>query len=380
MSRPLAIFTPQVGSFSETFIRRHIERLMPGEVVVVTQTTKKPYAGNWSVDCPLLVLDSLDHSRGRRWLNDIGARLGLLKTSRQSASVEKFLRENRVHTVLVEYLDHALCWLKLARDLNIRLFAHAHGYDISAYLQDERWRSRYPQLNECAGVITMSQVSKQALQAAGLREEKLHVVPYGVDVPAECPARLENAEVIRCVAVGITAQKAPILTLDAFRRAAELHPELHLDFIGRGELLAAMEQFVRAFRLEQRVTLHGAKHHAEVLEHMRRSDLFLQHSMVDPAGATEGLPVAILEAMAAGLPVVSTLHAGIPEAVVEGETGFLVHEGDSVTMGERISQLVRDGQVRRRMGQAAWKRAADHFSSEKQRASLLQVMHLAPQA
>jgi glycosyltransferase involved in cell wall biosynthesis len=377
MSRPLAIFTPQVGSFSETFIRRHIERLLPGGVVVVTQTTKKPYAGNWSVACPLLVLDSLAHSRGRRWLHGIGSRLGLLKTSLQATSVEKFLRENGVHTVLVEYLDHALCWLRLARDMNLRLFAHAHGYDISAYLQDERWRSRYPQLNDCAGVITMSHVSKQALHAAGLRDEKLHVVPYGVDVPAACPARLDNPEIIRCVAVGITAQKAPILTLDAFRRAAELHPGLHLDFIGRGELLAAMEQYVRAFRLGQRVTLHGAQHHAEVLEHLRGADLFLQHSMVDPAGATEGLPVAILEAMAAGLPVISTLHAGIPEAVVEGETGFLVQEGDSVTMGERISQLVLDSPLRKRMGQAAWKRATDHFSSEKQRASLLQIMDLA---
>ena len=85
MSHPLAIFTPQIGAFSETFIRRHIERLLPGEVAVVTQTTKKPYAGNWSIDAPLLVLDSLEHSLGRRWFYNAGSRLGMLKTSLQMA-------------------------------------------------------------------------------------------------------------------------------------------------------------------------------------------------------------------------------------------------------------------------------------------------------
>lgn len=380
MTRPLAIFTPQIGTFSETFIRRHIERLLPEGVVVVTQTTKQPFAGNWSVDCPMLVLDQLAPSRPRRWLHDFGAKLGWVETSFQSASVTEFLKKHQVHTLLVEYLDHALCWLRLARELDVRLFAHAHGYDVSAYLQDGHWRSRYPQLNECAGVITMSRLSKQALHAAGIAEDKIHVVPYGVDVPAELPRREENSQGVRCIAVGVTAQKAPILTLDAFRRAAEQHPGLHLDFIGRGDLYPAMQQFVRAFGLEQRVTLHGAKHHSEVLEHMRRADLFLQHSMVDPAGATEGLPVAILEAMAAGLPVVSTLHAGIPEAVAEGETGFLVHEGDSLAMGERIAQLAHDNDLRRRMSQAAWQRARDHFGSEKQRSSLLQIMNLSAAA
>jgi glycosyltransferase involved in cell wall biosynthesis len=109
---------------------------------------------------------------------------------------------------------------------------------------------------------------------------------------------------------------------------------------------------------------------------MRQADIFLQHSMVDPDGAEEGLPVAILEAMANALPVVSTRHAGIPEAVLEEETGFLVDEGDSLRMSEQILLLAKDSNLRREMGTKGWQRAKDLFTWELQKKRLLQLMRL----
>jgi glycosyltransferase involved in cell wall biosynthesis len=152
---------------------------------------------------------------------------------------------------------------------------------------------------------------------------------------------------------------------------------LRLDYVGDGELLSAAQQFVRAFNMEDRVTLHGGQPSEVVLDLMRRADMFLQHSMTDAlTGDEEGLPVAILEAMANSLPVLSTRHAGIPEAVVEGRTGYLVEEGNSAAMADRLLALARDPELRESMGKTGWQRARERFSWEKECADLRQVLGL----
>jgi glycosyltransferase involved in cell wall biosynthesis len=172
-------------------------------------------------------------------------------------------------------------------------------------------------------------------------------------------------------------QKAPILLFDAFRRAVEKDSRLHLHYIGSGPLQPAVEQFISAFGLQDCVTLHSWRSNIEVRELMRSASLFLQHSMTDPqTGDQEGLPLAILEAMAEGLPVVSTIHAGIPEAVIDGETGFLVHEGDSAGMADRILWLAAHAPLRSRFAAAAHARARSMFTWARERSELLTVLGL----
>lgn len=385
MSAPLAIFSPHLGALSETFIRRHAQDLLPGGTVIVTRTLDGSYLGNWTVEVPMIVLDripqrvepnglrqhmvwSIAHRLGRQTPNCLPDYLTVVK---------QFLKDNNVQVILSEYLDHSLHWLPVAKELGIRFFGHAHGYDISERLCDPKWRIEYPKYNGAGGVITVSHVSRERLIKLGLEAAKVHLIPYGVDVPAE-PMRRTEQETVRCLVVGrMVAKKAPILTLDAFRRAAEVCPGLRLDYVGTGELLSAVRQFLLAFNMDHRVTLHGGQPSEMVARLMKQSDIFLQHSMTDPeTGDGEGLPVAILEAMAEGLPVISTRHAGIPEAVLDGETGCLVEEGDSIGMAERIIHLVRNPGLRFRLGRTGWQRAKVHFSWEKERSQLLKVLGL----
>ena len=116
-------------------------------------------------------------------------------------------------------LDLAFPYLEIARQLGIPFYGHAHGYDVSLRLREPEWREKYLRYNDAAGVITMSEASKARLVEMGLEAGKVHVVPYGVDVP-EQPVLRPAQSIVRCVAVGrMAAKKAPILTLDAFRRA-----------------------------------------------------------------------------------------------------------------------------------------------------------------
>lgn len=378
MNYPLAIFAPYIGACSETFIRRHMQNLLPEGTVVVTGTVDGPHAGYWSVDCPVLVLDRIQASGLKQQLvRAVARRFGWRPADYLASAVTRFLKRHHVQVVMGEYLDLFLPWLGAVQELGVRLFGHAHGYDVSERLCDPKWRAACLAYNQANGVITMSQVSRERLIGLGLEASKVYVIPYGVDVPPLPLPRLQQ-KAVRCIAVGrMVAKKAPILTLDAFRRAAKVCPNLQLDYVGAGELLPAAHQFVRTFKLGDSVRLHGPQPNEVVRRLMREADICLQHSVTDPVtGDEEGLPVTLLEAMALSLPVVSTRHAGIPEAVLDGFTGYLVEEGDSHGMADRLITLTCDPGLRRRMGEAGWHRAKEHFSWEKERADLLRVLGL----
>ena len=371
----LAIYTPGLGVPSETFIRRHIEGIAPGRTVVICDTVLSPPAGNWSVNCPIHCTSSR-LNWGARLLRRQLTGDGLLPLV---DPLLLFLKKHRVRVLLGESLDQSLPLFRLLRGRDIRFFVHAHGHDLARCLQQEEYRRGYLEYAEAAGVIAMSQKGKDSLVAMGLPSDHVHIARYGVDVAQGIRPRTIVESGVRCIAVGrMTNIKAPILLLESFRRAAEANPKLHLDYIGGGELFAMAAHYVRAWQLQDRVTLHGVQPSPVVADLMAKADIFLQHSATDPTnGDMEGLPVAILEAMARGLPVVSTRHAGIPEQVVEEETGFLVDEGDVDGMAKGILRLAIDPSLRQRMGQAGHRRALENFTWEKNRDELRAVMGLA---
>lgn len=377
MARPLAMFVPQIGIRSETFIRRHVCDLVPAGAVVLTKSSRGFHMADWNVDGPLMALDQIEPSLGWRFIRCGAGKLGWQLSDPSKYIVKRFFRAHKVQVIMGEYLDESLPWLEVAQDLGLRFFVHGHGYDVSRRLCESRWREQYLNYNEAQGVITMSQVNRTKLLEIGLKPSKIHVIPYGVDVPAQ-PLPKKQHEVVRCLAVGrMVAKKGPILMLDAFRRAAEVFPRLYLDYIGGGALLPAARQFVHSFNLEERVNLQGSQPNEVVQRYLSGADIFVQHSVTDPdTGDEEGLPVGILEAMAQSLPVVSTRHAGIPEAVRDGLTGYLVDEGDTAGMAERLVTLAANLSLRRQMGEAGWQVAKARYSWERERAELLNVLGL----
>jgi 2-polyprenyl-3-methyl-5-hydroxy-6-metoxy-1,4-benzoquinol methylase len=115
--------------------------------------------------------------------------------------------------------------------------------------------------------------------------------------------------------------------------------------------------------LNNAVTLHGDQPHERVMAQMHDSCVYVQHSITDPqTGDAEGLPHIILEASAAGLPVVSTLHEGIPDEVQHGVTGFLVEEGDVDAMADCMTNLAQAPHMRKTMGTAAYEKIAAEFA------------------
>ncbi len=375
---PLAVISTSIGKPSETFIHRHMIQLLPEKTVIAVQR-KELGPVDIDIQSPCLVIGGIR----KGWLNwfDRGRRFFLRMVKYYpvilQTTLEHYLKEHGVQVVLSEYLDQSLKWLVVARKLGIRFFAHAHGYDISMVLRDTKMRRQYLQLEAADGIITMSEVSRKRLIDLGLSGKKIHVIPYGIEVP-DMPFTRKGQDTIRCLAVGrMVAKKAPLVTLQSFRQALADYPQLRLDYVGGGELYNEAQRYVRDNHLSNRITLHGAQPNTVVQTLMKQADIFVQHSRRDPqTGDEEGLPVGILEAMAAALPVASTRHAGIPEAVVEGETGYLVEEGDVEGMAHCLVRLAEDPALRSRFGQAGWRRARQRFTWNHERTALLELLGL----
>jgi len=204
------------------------------------------------------------------------------------------------------------------------------------------------------------------VRALGLPEERTRVIPYGVDVRTFAPAPARRR--IWRELLGIPAE-APLLlgvgrmaTKKGFQILVEIlpellaqSPELHVILAGGGDRLA--EFAAAAERWPGRVHFPGPVLRDTLPDLYRAADVFTLPAVHDPEGNVDGLPNVILEAMASGLPVVTTGISGIPLAVSHGETGLLVPEGDAEALLEALLRLLEDRALARRMGEKGRRRA-----------------------
>jgi len=367
MTFKLAVFTAQLGTVSETFIRRHIEDLLPRRTVVVTRRSS-PSIGRWDVPCPALYLD--------RWQLRLPVRLarraGLPEERLRAAVVRRFLQRHGVSVVLGEYLDQFVDFVPLLDRIGLPYVVQGHGIDLSAALRSPGMAERFGAYRSARAILTRCQFHRQRLIELGLPLEKVHVNPGGVDIPPVPPQRGPDAAK-RFLAIGrMTPKKGPVYLLDAFRRAAADDPDITLDYIGDGELLPAVRQFVDAFALGPRVRLHGAASQDVKRRLLAECGVFVQHSVTDPdTGDEEGLPASIQEAMAHGLAIVSTRHSGIAEAVEQGVTGWLTEERDTAGMAQAMLRVSSQDGSGLRLGAAARTKAEQFYSWANERSRVL---------
>lgn len=356
----LAVFTSQLGA---SFVNRHVEDLFPGQTVVVARFGGHPLGGCYNAPCPVLFLDRSALRLSAR----LARRSGMGESRVRDLIVERFLRKHRVTNVLGQYLDQFVDFVPLLDRLNLPYIVQGHGIDVSARLRDPGTAKRYLAYKSAKAVLTRCEFHRRRLIELGLPEETTWVNPGGVDVPEAMPTHPPEAAKRYLAVARMAAKKGPIYLLEAFRLAMAKDPSITLDFIGDGPLFPAVHQFVQACGLASRVRLHGFASEETKQRLLVQCGVFVQHSITDPdTGDEEGLPAAIQEAMAHGLAVVSTRHAGIPEAVIEGETGLLVDEQDVCGMAKALLDIQATSAA---MGNAGFLRAAsDHaWNCEKDR-------------
>ena len=145
------------------------------------------------------------------------------------------------------------------------------------------------------------------------------------------------------------------------RRGASFRCEI----TGEGPLQSQLCGQIDELCSQDCVALMGAKPQTQLRQRLAAANVFVLPSVIDPDGGMDNLPTVIMEAMATGLPVVSTNIGGIPEMVIENETGFLVQPGDIAGMTDAINKIIGDASVAQRLGQSGHRRAQTLFSIDK---------------
>jgi glycosyltransferase involved in cell wall biosynthesis len=224
----------------------------------------------------------------------------------------------------------------------------AHGWPASALY---RWAERLLRPLTTVTVCVADSERRAGLAAHTCKERTTVVIRNGVD-PGNFRAGEAHSGRPRLVTVGRLQAPKDAVTLVRALAALRGRP-FEAVFVGDGPDRPAVEEEVRRLGLEPAVELLGERD--DVPELLGTADVFVLSSH------SEGLPLSILEAMAAGLPVVASNVGGVSEVVVDGDTGLLVPPGDAQSLAAAIERLLEDPPLCRRLGEAGQNRVAEHF-------------------
>lgn len=213
-------------------------------------------------------------------------------------------------------------------------------------------------------VTAVGRFIRQALiDHEGIAPQRVEVIHNGIDpqafsTSAPRPADRSTGRELTILQVArFHSVKDHATAIRAFGRVIESFPDVRLVLVGDGELRGDMEALVDELRLTQRVTFLGVRDDVAAL--LPTADVFMLSSL------SEGISVTLLEAMAARLPIVATQVGGNPEIVDHGRNGLLSPRGDDAALANNLLMLLRDADMRVRMGEAGWNRLLKMFTQQQ---------------
>jgi glycosyltransferase involved in cell wall biosynthesis len=290
---------------------------------------------------------------------------------RQYFDLGYYIKKRKVDCVIAEYGTVGADVWPTCKRFGIPVIVYFRGLDISVHKILKDYQSEYRKMfSYVSSIIVVSRHMIPTLEAMGASANQIYYNPsYPDNQFFELTPAIASFSFI---SIGrLVEKKGTLLTLLAFSKVLTDAPEARLLIIGDGPLKQQCEWVIKGMNMAHAVEMKGTQSHEIVRQLMNESFCLVQHSITATDGNSEGTPGVILEAGAAGLPVVATRHAGVPDVVMDGETGFLVEEGDVKAMANAMLTLYRDRTLCTQMGTAARKRIKENFSAEKH----LALMH-----
>lgn len=269
-----------------------------------------------------------------------------------------YLINNNINLVLAEFGQSGAEISELCQEAGVPLIVVFYGYDAHHKHVIEQYHDKYTNMFRYASkIIGVSNDIVKKLEGIGAPKDKLMYLPCALDLKRFTYQDHSKNDPIFLTVGRFSETKSPHLTILAFNEVLKEIPNAQLVMIGKdggGELFEACHILVTALQIKNSVVFKGICTPQEVLEQMKIARVFVQHSLTTPLNSDkEGTPVAIMEAMATGLPVVSTRHAGIEELIISGENGFLVAEYDYLNMAKTMVMICKNEELIYKIGQNA---------------------------
>lgn len=353
----IALISPNQDAFSETFIQAHKKGLEGNVLFYYGDSFPTNLEGYGMFPSTLGDFSSylLKKIYSKNIQSDHFKERGLMRS----------FKKNKIDIVYAEYGTTGVAVLNICKSMSIPLVVNFHGYDISIDKIIEEYKEAYQSLFQYASaIIAVSKKMIDDLVALGCPREKIHYTPCAPNDVffSFTPTYSENS----FISVGrFTEKKAPYYTILAFNEVLKHYPQALLYMVGGGELYSICQNIIKHLGIEENVKLLGVCKHNELQKYFERVKAFLQHSIVAENGDSEGTPVAVLEASAAALPVISTKHAGINDVVIDDKTGYLVEEHDTKVMADKILLLLNESNKCKELGEEGRRFIKENFSMKK---------------
>jgi colanic acid/amylovoran biosynthesis glycosyltransferase len=269
---------------------------------------------------------------------------------------------NHVHAHFAGMAARTAFWINKFFSITFSFTAHAN--DIFSPRQFEIGLDKL--MDKARVIVTETDYAARFLREQfSSRADCVHRIYNGLDLTEFGRADFSSNPPL-IIAVGRLIQKKGLSDLiRACGLLAERGKSFRCEIIGEGPLAKELSNHIDELYLQNSVVLAGAMPQTQLRGRLAAANIFVLPSVIDPDGGMDNLPTVIMEAMATGLPVVSTNIGGIPEMIVENETGFLVQSGDVVAMADAIETVINDSSLAARLGKSGYERARALFSIEK---------------
>lgn len=366
MKKRVAIFRSELLPISETFIRDQASALSEWEPVLLGRTEVPGGLETPNVQREIITDSSCYPVRSLYyWLGH------------PDPNMVRRLRMLNFSLVHAHFGTDATDIWPSVKAAGLPMLVTLHGYDINIH----HWwwkrgyggarRMAYPYLlkkmaqDPCVSFIAVSNAIKRRAIEQGIPEEKITVSYIGVDTEKFKPLGLPiEKRKKRILFVGrMVEKKAPLLMVRAFHEVRKKVPDAELVMIGTGPLLEDAKRLARS--LDVPVSFLGAQDSEEVKAQLHQARVFCLPSITASNGDAEGLPISILEAMACGIPVVTSANGAVNEAIFHKENGLCFKENDIKELSENIISIISNHQYLLELSNAARRIATEKFAISK---------------
>ena len=272
--------------------------------------------------------------------------------------MERILKNRRAKIIHAHFGKHGVYALQFRKRLKIPIITTFYGHDISASSYLNEYKREYrPLFNYGDLFLVEGNFMKSKLTDMGCPVEKIKIqrIAIATDKISFTPrlVKKRNEKVIFIFGGRFVEKKGLIYALQALKIVRERNKNFEMHIIGDGPLRPAIESFIKEHTMASYVKLLGFLTYRQYLDEMQKSDVFIHPSVTAKDGDSEGgAPTTILEAQAMGMPVISTLHADIPNVVVPGKSALLAKERDIDGLSNNILYLIENQALWGDMGKA----------------------------